>query len=329
MAIPLIIGGIVAVLGGAVGGAAYLSAKEKKEEALSIYESKSAQQKIAGEKLEAAHKKTIAKAEGLGLLKLNLQQNELARFISLQQRLGALNIKDYMNEKLDFVISPQEIREMKQISMSASEVLSGGVQSLAAGALAGAGMYGAAMTFGAASTGTALSALSGAAATKATLAWLGGGALSVGGMGITGGMATLGFWVAGPALLVAGVFADSKAEQALTDAKKFSADVDVACETMKSETAALAAIATRCGEFEMVLNELKLRLNPSLEKFASVIARLEASREQPDDSQMKSIHSTFLLAKTMKDVMNISVVGDDGKVNAASQNVKKYLEKVG
>lgn len=53
-----------------------------------------------------------------------------------------------------------------------------------------------ATTFGTASTGTAISALSGAVATKAALAWLGGGALAAGGGGIAGGQAFLA--LAGP-----------------------------------------------------------------------------------------------------------------------------------
>ncbi|MEH2953931.1 hypothetical protein VV089_13235 [Candidatus Merdisoma sp. JLR.KK011] len=44
-----------------------------------------------------------------------------------------------------------------------------------------------ATTFGTASTGTAISALSGAAATNAALAWLGGGALAAGGGGMAAG----------------------------------------------------------------------------------------------------------------------------------------------
>ena len=47
-------------------------------------------------------------------------------------------------------------------------------------------------SLGTASTGTAISTLSGAAATKATLAWLGGGALATGGLGIAGGAVVLG-----------------------------------------------------------------------------------------------------------------------------------------
>ena len=53
-----------------------------------------------------------------------------------------------------------------------------------------------ATTFGTASTGTAISALSGAAATNAALAWLGGGALTAGGGGMVAGQALLA--LAGP-----------------------------------------------------------------------------------------------------------------------------------
>lgn len=55
---------------------------------------------------------------------------------------------------------------------------------------------GIATTFGVASTGTAISALSGAAATNAALAWLGGGALAAGGGGMAAGEAFLA--MAGP-----------------------------------------------------------------------------------------------------------------------------------
>lgn len=63
---------------------------------------------------------------------------------------------------------------------------------------------GVATTFGVASTGTAISALSGAVATNAALAWLGGGALAASGGGIAAGEAFLA--LAGPVgLAIAGV----------------------------------------------------------------------------------------------------------------------------
>lgn len=73
-----------------------------------------------------------------------------------------------------------------------------------AGAAAGVGVaavgpyaaMGVATTFGVASTGTAISTLSGAAAINAALAWLGGGALVLGGGGMAAGNAFL--YMAGP-----------------------------------------------------------------------------------------------------------------------------------
>ncbi|WP_314394145.1 hypothetical protein [uncultured Abiotrophia sp.] len=71
---------------------------------------------------------------------------------------------------------------------------------------------GAATAFGVASTGTAISALSGAAATNAALAWLGGGALAAGGGGMVAGQALLalagpvGWAIAGLSVVASGIF---------------------------------------------------------------------------------------------------------------------------
>lgn len=65
------------------------------------------------------------------------------------------------------------------------------IKRMLTGAVLSKGAYVATGTFCKASTGVAISKLSGAAATKATLAKLGGGAISTGGFGITGGIFVL------------------------------------------------------------------------------------------------------------------------------------------
>lgn len=83
-----------------------------------------------------------------------------------------------------------------------------GVAVVALGPTAAMGI---ATTFGVASTGTAISALSGAAATNAALAWLGGGALAAGGGGMAAGNVFLalagpvGWAIAGVALIASGL----------------------------------------------------------------------------------------------------------------------------
>ena len=102
--------------------------------------------------------------------------------------------------------------EFGQRELQAARTAAGGAGAgLAAGAsvafMAPTAAMWIATTFGTASTGTAISALSGAAATNAALAWLGGGALAAGGGGMTAGSALLamagpiGWTIAGATLL--------------------------------------------------------------------------------------------------------------------------------
>lgn len=96
---------------------------------------------------------------------------------------------------------------LKFTSYGVAHVLAGGAGGAAVGAAVGAaaayGTFRAAISFGTASTGAAISGLSGAAATNAALALLGGGTLAAGGAGGAGGTMLLRGVVAAPALLLA------------------------------------------------------------------------------------------------------------------------------
>ncbi|GAA9684483.1 hypothetical protein VN1286_08460 [Helicobacter pylori] len=93
---------------------------------------------------------------------------------------------------------------------------------VAYGAYTGMGML--ASTAG----GVAIAELSGVAATNATLAWLGGGALSVGGFGMVGGMAVFGWLVAGPALAILGAMSTDEMKEKLEKAKAYYSQVEKA-----------------------------------------------------------------------------------------------------
>ncbi len=90
------------------------------------------------------------------------------------------------------------------------------------GAYTGVGML--ASTAG----GVAIAELSGVAATNATLAWLGGGVLSVGGFGMVGGMAVFGGLVAGPALAILGAVSADEMKEKLEKAKAYYSQVEKA-----------------------------------------------------------------------------------------------------
>lgn len=143
--------------------------------------------------------------------------------------------KSFAEYKAEFTVFNSILHEL-ELAARETQVKAGG--SAAIGVAAGVGTaafaptaaMAVATTFGTASTGTAISALSGAAASKAALAWLGGGALAKGGAGMAGGKALLalagpiGWAIGGTAVVGAGLFARSKngkiADQAIAARKE-------------------------------------------------------------------------------------------------------------
>lgn len=112
--------------------------------------------------------------------------------------------KSFETDIQEIVVQKQQFKDTIEYGIEQKNVLEKSAKSAGAGVAAGAAVASmaptaamwVATTFGTASTGTAISALSGAAATNAALAWLGGGALAAGGGGMVAGQALLA--LAGP-----------------------------------------------------------------------------------------------------------------------------------
>ncbi len=106
---------------------------------------------------------------------------------------------------------------------AAHRQVAGTLASISTGTAFSGGVFGLAAAFGTASTGTAISSLSGAAATDATLAYLGFGSIASGVLGMAGGMAILsGGTLAVSAAVAIGVTylfrrADDKSQRAVLD----------------------------------------------------------------------------------------------------------------
>ncbi|WP_051212348.1 hypothetical protein [Butyrivibrio fibrisolvens] len=117
--------------------------------------------------------------------------------ISNQPQTFKTEIHDISIEKKQFKSVVDYGREQTKSLKEAAKNLTFGTAAGAATAYMGPSIaMWVATTFGTASTGTAISALSGAAASNAALAWLGGGAIATGGGGMAAGQALLA--LAGP-----------------------------------------------------------------------------------------------------------------------------------
>jgi hypothetical protein len=182
---------------------------------------------------------------------------------------------------------------------------------MASGALAAMGAYSGVGMLAAASTGTAISTLSGAAATNATLAWLGGGALtSAGGYGMAGGAIALGGIVLGPALAVGGFMMASKAEKALTHAHAHSARIAVAVAEMQSAGVVLGALAENARELRLALGRLAKRFD---------------ANKVDDAGDPQAFETMLVLGKGLKNLLDIALMEEDG---AASDSVKARISGI-
>ncbi len=112
--------------------------------------------------------------------------------------------KEFDTDLDEISVHKEEFKNTIQFAEEQHKSLKNSIVKTGVGATAGAAVAAlgpsaamwVATTFGTASTGTAISALSGVAAENAALAWLGGGAVAAGGSGAAGGQALLA--LAGP-----------------------------------------------------------------------------------------------------------------------------------
>lgn len=229
MPLPLILGAAAIITAG-YGAKKGYDGYKKHSEADEIVKDAQARYDRKKNSFNEQEKETSLSLEILGKKELEIGQS-IGEFKTLaDQLLKKLNAG--RTNKLTINIPKHKLQEIENYTYTAVGVLGTAAGAGAAGAAAGFAIYGGVMALGAASTGTAISALSGAAATKATLAAIGGGSLASGGLGIAGGTAILGAAVAAPVLAIAGWAYDSHGDEALKNARKANDEVKLAVEKM-------------------------------------------------------------------------------------------------
>ena len=320
MPIPFIAAGVAsaaAITGLKKGNDArkdYKKAKETNENAESIYNSSKS-------RLESAQRTGKKQLQALGEFKYKIYTNELENFVLTFSQIKKIEIKDVgdnLLESLDFMLTDEEIREVKEVSLKMKEVVSGLGTAGAAGAMSGFGAMGAATYLGTASTGTAISALSGVAAKNATLAWFGGGSLASGGLGMAGGTAILGGIVAGPVVAVAGWVAANKAAEAKETAISNLAQAKAACNEMDTASTAADAINRRTMSIHKALKGL-LKIYQELypDFFKLVLSNNDYSTYTQQDKKGVAIITSVV--KVMTTLMKVDVFDKDGNVTRTSE----------
>ena len=205
MPLPFIIGGIAAVAG-AAGVGTGIHGGLKMKEANDTMKLAQTKQERAVALFNKRNDETLALMDDVGAQELKILSS-FDDFSNIIEKIqGRPEFKKYEREGID--LPEYEAEELKKISAGAGLLL-GGIGSATAGTAGGFAAAGATsaavMALGTASTGTAISSLSGVAATNAALAALGGGSLAAGGGGMALGATVLSGATLGIGLLVGGI----------------------------------------------------------------------------------------------------------------------------
>lgn len=320
MPIPFILGAI------ALGTAAYGVVKGTEgvgnmKEANEIGQRAQKRHEQAVSQLQSSWETTNKLAEEYGQQQLNIKIHTIGRFVAFIEQIGQRAKQD--REFLEGLegISPQQIQEYKTDVMKAEQFFSGGFKAVVAGAAAGQAATGLATSVGVASTGAAISGLSGAAAWNATLAWLGGGSLAAGGGGMALGTVVLGGITVGPALAVGGFVIAGKGEKALTEARAYEARINTEIAKLETAKAFLQQVRRRIDELSAVVENLN----------KCAVLSLSQLESQPFDRKRDAakFQQVALLIKALAEIMKTPVLDGEGKLNPTTATVQAKYRTLG
>lgn len=324
MPLPILLGGLALAAAG-YGAKKGLDAKDDFDKAKRTNKRAKRMYDEAHEKLENSRQQTQTSLELLGKRKLE-SYGYVVEYIDEYNKITNREIEDFQpsveNQKKDEFY---KLKHNTNAKFELEEIVHGGTAALGAGGLAGLASYGAVGTLATASTGTAIGGLSGVAATNATLAWLGGGALSAGGFGMAGGAVVLGGIVAGPVLAIGGMIMSSKAEAAKNDAYTILAKSEVACEEMLTAEVKTSGIRKRVFELDETIEKLNTIFKQNLVDFKNILNKKRwfffsnTNWKKMQDEDKKQIIFTELLAKTLLNLLEVNLLKADGEINSDSQ----------
>lgn len=221
--------------------------------------------------------------------------------------------------------TPQDV---KDASVGASILLGGlggATLGTAGGFAAAGGTTAAVMALGTASTGTAISTLSGVAATNATLAALGGGALAAGGGGMALGSLVLGGATLGVGLLIGGIIfsvagssVSNKADEAWNQMKKNEQKIN----SIRNYLQRLKSVADEFDDSLLKVNGEYLKFLPQLE----YIVLEEQDYNKFTDLQKRVTENTVLLVGLLYDMCKVQLVEkakNENELNKINEDLAK------
>lgn len=324
MPIPIIIGAVAAAAGiygiaKGVGGAKdHSEAKDINESAQSLV----ARTQTSVDESREATNQTIA---DYGQRKMRAFDGVIGDFIDTFGRLKDVTLLD--SPELDKLTADNSVETIAGLQHDHQMLKDAGLgigAGLGGSAALAFGAYNGTMLLATASTGTAISSLSGVAATNATLAWLGGGSLAAGGYGMAGGMMVLGGIVAGPALAIFGHILGNKGEEALNNARSNREQAQTFHEQGMLMVDKLQAIQQVAALANQTFSLTSSRLRGTVHEMKTAIENYGVSlRNFPEESKT-AVALSVKYAQLLKAMIDTPLLDHDGNLVLSTE--KRILD---
>jgi hypothetical protein len=270
--------------------------------------------------------------EGFGEYRLYVLHRVVGRFLRYLEQLEQRNsVKEY-KILIGTELTTEKLAELERIDMAASEALRTTAVAGAFGTVAVLGTPALVTTsvaaLATASTGTAISGLSGVAATNATLAWLGGGSLAAGGGGMAAGAVALTAITASAttvtSILAAGTLVSLHYGKKLTEAKEYEKEVGLAVAQLEKSWIVMDGIAERTAELRQVTEELELRASTQLDELEALIPDFDFK----DPAAVVTFNSCALLVKAMTELAQTPLLDEEGNLSHESLRITGKIRSV-
>lgn len=330
MPLPVLFVSAAVVMTGAFGAGKTVKAVSDNSKANKINTSANEAVDTARNNLDRQRDQVAFTLQKLGEEKLFVLQNSVKDFLQTYESIKNIDFREStgLEEIKNLNIDESDFKELKELGNFALNVAGGASAGVAGGAMTAIGAWGAAQTLAAASTGTAISSLSGAAATNATLAFFGGGSLASGGLGMAGGAMVLGGIVAGPALLVMGLITGAKAQEKMEKSLENKAQADEIVESLNTASMQCSSIRRRASMFYNLLAHIDAMFLPQVWNMQDVVKNEGTDFRTYKPESKKKIAVAVVTAKSIKAVLDTPILTKDGDLTAESGEVEERIQKL-
>lgn len=279
---------------------------------------------IAISQLRAEEEVTNKLAKEYGQLQIDVKMRTIGRFVAFIERIGQRASESDMQFLEGLDISVQQFQKYKATVIEAQEWAKGGVSAAVAGAAVAStattlarsvGTTTVTRFFGLWATEVGISQLGGAAARSATVAWLGGGTMAVGGF-VIGGITLA------PALMVGGFQLAGKGEKALTKAREYEAKINTEIATITAAKDLLGQVKRRIIEMRDLVEFLSNRAVLSLEE-------LEAQPGFDKNRDSSKFQQVALLVTALVEIIKTPILDSQGDLNPATTTIQAKYRNLG